>query len=367
MGYSDTLGKIKIEPKYDTVSLFDYDIVYKGNHVIAEVKLNGKPMIINEKGISVVPPKYDYIKLINGSEEPTFIISRNNKFGLFSKGKELFPAVSDWLSDTYPGLYELHTNGKYGLINSKGEILIPVIYDQLRPMGSKTPGFMDWQCISYSKEPEILSVKLPKENWHYQRVPQTEELDYNPKDNINKIIDSATKEFGLDSVLIKYNNAAIFYKGSAKGIILPDVTKKVYIFSKRYNIHYIKYFSPWSRNSWNSNSAAYIIVSLKGKLGMINEREEQVLPFEYDNIEERDRFFLLNQNGKIGFFIWNTIHPVIQPAFDEYLWKVYIPVNNGWRFTLFKIVKNGRTGFVGETGLPISKIRFHCSSYIPSF
>jgi hypothetical protein len=353
-GYSDTLGRIKIKPEYDTASLFDYDLIYRGNHVIAEVKLNGKPMVINEKGIAVVPPRYDYIKLINGSDEPTFIVSTNNKFGFFANGKELFPPVSDWLSDSYPGLYEIHINGKSGLINRKAEILIPALYDQIRPMGSKTSGFMDWQCIGFGKDPEIRTVKLPEENWRFQKVPEVEAMDYVYEDNISSIIDSATTKFGFDSVQLKYH-AAVFYIGSERGIILPDATKKVYFFSKPYNISYIKYFLPDSRNNWNKNSAAYIVARLDGKYGIVNERDEIVLPFKYDSIEEKDEFFLLKQNGKIGFFVWNTMYPVIEPAYDEYLRKQYIPVKKEWRFTLFKVVKKGKSFFVGENGVTYFK------------
>ena len=80
-----------------------------------------------------------------------------------------------------------------------------------------------------------------------------------------------------------------------------------------------------------------------------------MLPFEYDGIEEKDGFFLLKQNSRIGFFIWNSVYPVVQPAYEEYIGKQHIPVNNGWRFTLFRIMKNGRGGFVGENGVAYFK------------
>lgn len=230
-GYCDTLRKIKIKPKYDTVSLFDYDMVYKGGHVFAEVKMNGKPMMINEKGTVAVPPKYEYIKLINGLEEPTFIISKNNKFGLFGKGKELFPPVSDWLSDLYPGLYEIHVNGKYGLINTKGEILIPAIYDLLKQWRNENADFIEYECIVFGKKTEARKIKLPDDNWLSQPLPETDQLDYSPTD---KMIDSATKEFGFDSVQSKYH-AVVVYKGEKTGIILPDTKRKVYFFSKACN------------------------------------------------------------------------------------------------------------------------------------
>lgn len=361
-GYSDTLGRIKIKPKYDTVSLFDYDMVYKDNHVFAEAKLNGRPLIIDERGTVAVPPKYDYVKLINGLAEPTFIISKNNKFGLFAKGKELVAPTCDYIVDySWEGLFQICQNHKCGLIDLNGNILIPTIYDAVEHLSyydvTKTkdqqPGY-NWKGI-WDKQPVYYKIKAANTGTLSQEIPKLERLGLETesisKDNIDKFIDSVTKEFGLDSVQIKYNNLAILYKGSAKGIILTDAPKKIYFFSKSYNINYLKYFSPNSRNSWNHNSAAYIIGSLNGKYGIINEMEEQILPFIYDHIEERDGFFLLKQNGKTGFFVWNTMYPVIQPSYDAYLWKQYIPVNNGWRFTLFKIIKNGRTEFVGENGV----------------
>ena len=89
-GYSDTLGKIKIPVKYDTVPLFDYNTVYKGNHVIAIVQFKGKPMAINEKGKVIVPAKYDYINVLQNSSEVAFTVSRNGKFGVYKKGKRTF-------------------------------------------------------------------------------------------------------------------------------------------------------------------------------------------------------------------------------------------------------------------------------------
>lgn len=84
---------------------------------------------------------------------------------------------------------------------------------------------------------------------------------------------------------------------------------------------------------------------------MMNETEKEMLPFVYDSIEERDGFFLLTRNGKVGFFVLNTFYPTIQPGYDKYLWKVYLRVNGQWNFTLFKVEKNGKQGFVGENGI----------------
>jgi hypothetical protein len=352
-GYSDTLGKIKIQPKYDTVSLFDYDMFYKSHHVIAIVKLKGKAMVINEMGTVIVPPKYDYININWRLDEPTFFIKRNNKWGLFTKGKELFPPVYDFMDDySYVGFYRVHLHDKCGLINSEGKIVIPVIYDQIAKMDSKQPGYINWDGIIWGKETVSFTTKMENVVRLSQRGPpnQQEFPGFISQEDLEEATDLVRKQYGLDSIKLK-NYTGIVYKGPMQGIFLPVEVKKVYFFSKQYTIQQIQYFSVNERNNWNKNSIAYIIASLNGKYGMMNEAEREVLPFVYESIEEKDEFFLLKRNGKVGFFIWNTVHPVIQPAYDKYVWKVYIPVNSQWNFTLFGVEKKGKQGFVGENGV----------------
>ena len=358
-GYSDTLGKIKIQPVYDSVSLFNYNAIYNGNHVIATVRFKGKPTAINEMGTVMVPPKYDDIRLIEilgELKDLAFFVFKNGKVGVYTKGKELFPTIYDYM-DVSPGVqFKVHRNGKWGLINSEGIIVIPVIYDDLRQIYSNNnPGFINWEAITYGKESKSYIIKEEQGNGSSQIPPPLEELrDGLSQERLSKAIDSVKTEHGFDSVLIK-KNSAIIYKGTKQGVFLPGEVKKIYFFSKDYTLHHIKYFNPYERNNWNNFSAIYIIVNLNGKYGIINETEKQVLPFNYDSIEEKDGFFLLKRNGKTGFFTWNSFYPAIQPVYDKYVSKEYIPVNNEWNFTLFKVVKNGKPGFVGENGIAFFK------------
>ena len=206
-GYSDTLGKIKIPAKYDTASFFDYNIVYKGNHVIAIVRFNGKPIAINEKGVVVVPPKYDFIKVLGHSAEFTFIVSRNGKFGVYKNGKEIFPPIYDYMDLTGYGHFKVHKDEKWGLINDAGKIVIPIAYDELREKTVIQPDLVDWEVIEWGKERESIKVKT---NLQFERpgvmLPgELEEIpDYVAPEELNKAVDAAKKEFDLDS--LRLNN-----------------------------------------------------------------------------------------------------------------------------------------------------------------
>jgi len=350
-GYSDTLGKIKIPAKYDTVPFFDYDFG------IAIVQLKGKPMAINEKGVVLVPPRYDFIQVIQQFAEFTFFVSSKGKFGVYRKGKELFPPIYDYMDVTSYGHFKVHKDNKWGLINDAGKIVIPIAYDDLRDKNVIQPDLVDWEVIDWRKGRESIKVKTNLEVERPNlRVPgEVQEISgYVAPEELDKAADAAKKEFDLDSIRLN-NYTGIVFKGKQQGIFLPVEEKKIYLFSKPDTIHGIKYFPSYDRGYLKKNSAAYIITVIDGKYGMINEKEEIVLPFEYDHIQEKEGFFLLKRNGKAGFFIWNGLYPVIQPIFDEYLRKYEIPANYQWNFILFEIIKQGKPGFVGENGISYFK------------
>ena len=350
-GYSDTLGKIKIPAKYDTVTFFDYDFG------IAIVQLKGKPMAINEKGVVLVPPRYDFIQVIQQFAEFTFFVSSKGKFGVYRKGKELFPPIYDYMDVTSYGHFKVHKDNKWGLINDAGKIVIPIAYDDLRDKNVIQPDLVDWEVIDWRKGRESIKVKTNLEVERPNlRVPgEVQEISgYVAPEELDKAADAAKKEFDLDSIRLN-NYTGIVFKGKQQGIFLPVEEKKIYLFSKPDTIHGIKYFPSYDRGYLKKNSAAYIITVIDGKYGMINEKEEIVLPFEYDHIQEKEGFFLLKRNGKAGFFIWNGLYPVIQPIFDEYLRKYEIPANYQWNFILFEIIKQGKPGFVGENGISYFK------------
>jgi hypothetical protein len=356
-GYSDTLGKIKIQAKYDTVSFFDYNTVYKGDHVIAIVRFNGKSMAINEKATVIVPAKYEFIKVMEQSAEFAFFVSSKGKFGVYKNGKELFSPIYDYMDVTSYGHFKVHKNNKWGLINDAGKIVIPIAYDELREKNVIQPDIVNWEVIDWGKGRESIKVKtnlqFGRPNLNIPRgVPEIR--GYVAPDELNKAADAAKKEFDLDSLRLN-NYTGIVFKSKQQGIFLPIEAKKVYLFSKPYSIHSIKYFSPDERGYLKKNSVAYINAVIDGKYGIINEKEEIVLPFEYDHIQEKDGFFLLERNGKISFFIWNSLYPHIQPIFDEYVRKYEIPVNHNWNFILFEIIKKGKPGFVGENGVSYFK------------
>lgn len=119
-----------------------YDEVFPFADGMAGVHKNGKIIFIDKTGREISPAfsgvafnKYGYVQ----------VTQDYNKWGLMNnKGKMLAPMIYDGISDLSDGLIRLSKDGKYGYMDEAGEIVIPLKYDAaldftagLAPVGTK--------------------------------------------------------------------------------------------------------------------------------------------------------------------------------------------------------------------------------------
>ncbi|MGN1147244.1 MAG: WG repeat-containing protein [Lachnospiraceae bacterium] len=103
---------------YDSIELF------VDNRAV--VTLDGQAGIVNEYGELVLPIAYDSIRIL---EDGKILQEKDSEFGLYDSNGELLK------KDTYDSIwkegnfYEVVIDGKYGFLNEKGEVAIPVVYD----------------------------------------------------------------------------------------------------------------------------------------------------------------------------------------------------------------------------------------------
>jgi hypothetical protein len=126
-------GELLTPVKYDKacawVQIFDFSDDDFVRNDLAAVQLDGKWGCIDVNGKEIVPLKYDEIE-IHQSEDPCVSARLKRKWGFIDvAGKEQTPFEYSSVEPFREGRARVKKKSKYGFIDSKGVIVIPIIYD----------------------------------------------------------------------------------------------------------------------------------------------------------------------------------------------------------------------------------------------
>ena len=121
-GYMDTLGNWAIDTIYDEARIF-------GNG-LARVKKDGKWMFINHKGNTVESLRYDSI-LTGFANNRAFVMLNDKILLIDNKGKTIKQIEADFVTNYKEGFATFGKEGKFGKLDTLGNIVIPAIYDEL--------------------------------------------------------------------------------------------------------------------------------------------------------------------------------------------------------------------------------------------
>ena len=129
-------GKFGISRANETIvePIYDYVYNFENNYFIAGYK--GKEELLNIDGKQIISPRYDKIADIlplygrGGLLGIFFKVMNNGKIGLVNdRGEEIIPTKYDDI-ESYNGFFSLRLNNKYGYATTEG-VLYPAIYDLL--------------------------------------------------------------------------------------------------------------------------------------------------------------------------------------------------------------------------------------------
>ena len=126
-GYINSQGAEVIPVKFDHIHQFD-------NDGYAEAKYAGKYGVIDKNGNFVAEPKYDEIRIENYAPNigDSTMIAKCGKWGLVNfRGEVIVPFEYDYLGSFHNGIALIEVGNKRGAINDKNEVVIPAKYDSL--------------------------------------------------------------------------------------------------------------------------------------------------------------------------------------------------------------------------------------------
>lgn len=263
------------------------------------------------------------------------------------RGNQIIPFVYDSLSKNYFNKIIASKDGKKGIIDTKNNIVVPFVYDDIgswEKFFEKEPGFLQEALLdsflvvkqankygAINKEGhEILSCeydKIIKED-DFLKITKGNKCIY-AKEDSGEIISENTLEtlikdqetMSVDDIDLEYDPFVIIsqYESELNNII--DKTEK--------DICLIDLLGNRLK-----------LVELKKKYGIMNDKNNIIIPIEYDDIYTKHHFLITKKNNKHGL-LTDKAERITDDIYDE------IDITN----TKYIIVKNNNLyGVINDRG-----------------
>jgi hypothetical protein len=376
--YDDVKNGIKLEKRNDGTfnynlkkytppsfsSTPDYEVVSTGNNGLKIVKNYSKAYgVVNEEGQIIVPIKY---------------------IGL---------AFMDWgRSSKISKIQYQDSKGKWGVMSTKGEVIVAAKYDRPLNSGGGNNEFIasiNWKYGILSNDfKQVVDFKYDRINFSSKTTGYSNDYGFEITQNNKKgFINSQYKEIvkpeyqeiegrGL-LYIVKKNEKYGFLNFEGKTIVEPQYDDKgdfygtFIILSKNQKKGVLKMdgtgIIPFTYDDIKPTYYTYenvpltFFVTLNDKKGVINEKNKIVIPLEYEIIELQSNYsdgFLVQNKGLKGMIsLNNTVN--IPPLYNS-LAILYIGNNY-----FYKVEKNHKYGIVSAKNEEI--IAFNYDDMGPAF
>ncbi len=350
-GFSDINGSLKIPALYDSVSLFSSDYLRKENKIIhcAIVVKNGNYGVIDENNNILIQPDFKSIQEeYLGESFKLFIVKdKNNKYGLSGLSQIIIQPAYDSVARVESDYFLLRKNGKLGIANVNGDIIVPVAQDQIKQL-SETENEVEWKAVNASETKIIKALRI-------RRSSDNGEILVSGPDAI-ALENSDAREYDYNKELAalkaKYavfclaydKNLCYCMKDGKTGFANIAKNKRVPPIYDQVQAGYV---------SFDEN---LLIVKLRGMYGLTDEDGKILVPIKYKYISvspyKTGVFNIESFDGQYGFYFPNTgkfVAPKYTKVTDGE--SVYTNIQ---QYEDFKImyVRDGKSSFyVGENGI----------------
>lgn len=277
-------GKLSLNNEQNKPIITDIDSIFSTSNVFYHVIKNGKHGIYYKSGKQCIPIEYDDIERLYTNY---WLTTKDGKVGLcWSNGNQIFPTnykdISILRREEY-GKFDFFIvkKDKYTILNSHGKAIFPTQYDEIRQHN-------DYYILENSSGTDCLfnSGELVK------------------------------------GILVDYYVAPFLHQENGQ-------TKKYYDFKKDNlwgiidgdgRIHIPALYQEHLRFVYNCNEnlSLCLVANYKGKRGIINFKNEIVLPFKYNRIMETEIRNIFEIETTKGLQLFNLQSKrIITPSYYE--------------------------------------------------
>lgn len=297
-GFSDRTGKIVIAPVYDSVTLFKSVFNRKKEVSVhySKVFQDNKVGLLLKDNTFLFPIQYRDFRFEYDSDRFT-LTDANGKMGLRDFNTIYLPIEYESIKEVRNDSYVVQKNGKIGLADYNGKIVIPLLYDQLNYV-SKDDKLCKWKVVN---EQETSYVYTPVYN-------DEDDIKYDTVAYVEELQDRSTTE--PDNVSAKYDWVER-HKEFDYAYIFRDANKKGY----QYGFENLK-----SKNSFKGmdfkleflddyydekTSSQHFILKYKnadGKCGIIDETGTVLVPAIHKMMSKTATYCALFLDDFKGFY-----------------------------------------------------------------
>jgi hypothetical protein len=315
---------------------------------------------------------YECILTTNKPLEYVEIFEENNKFGLKLEDRVILSPIYDEIFGFGENeIYSVIQNGdKYGYINTNGNLIIPLIYDDAYDFNVN----YNWDKKS---QINIKTYRAIIQNKGKYGVIDEKNNIILPSIYDDIVIYEAHAHFPFMIVLTTNNGQKTILDVDGKELY-PAVITEIYYFDDKEENKYANFYGrllieskedtyylnselkPYGYNveiiqngfefytKRNEFTYCFIAKNKEGKKGIINWHDETLLPFEFDDVEvysptTHNLFFKTTKNAKEALYsiqLEQEIKLVIPPIYDKLAEFIYIDVHSIYS----TIEKNNKKG-----------------------
>jgi hypothetical protein len=276
----------------------------------------------------------------------------NRRYGLVENDtrKEITPFIFDNISGFLGSDYsQVAINGKYGVINAGGQIVVPCIYDEMDPIAPDSKDYKGYHLARKNGRSGVISDK------NETIVP----FEYDDIESPSYLLAGYLK-------VVKGGKVGVLDLVSHK-LTIPAVYDNVHFQSEKYAqvekgpLHSMlritgePLFSNWYTNiEWVGPSLSMAIAELNGRKGVIDTAEKKILPFEYDaitliNTPSSQLIFIVRKGGRYG--VLGVDGKALMPL-------QYEQITEAGNHNMFLVAKNNKKGLLGMDGKEILPLQY---------
>ncbi len=342
-GWADTLGNILIEPRYQSAWFFVTATFGKNNVHFSPIETAaGRNVFLAEKGLAV-PESYNML---------------NHHLGIVETKDEtqkFYYIIQDSLKKI--GVYEA----------ANQELVVKPVYDTL----NRYALMEDVVLLKQNKDLHYDHFTSADAKIQTSKIIQVDNIEIKDDSKGSTMCCSTVVKFADGSLKELYNGKlkpfekfdSLTYKNTAFGHVAMDDERPRSYRKKTAEEKPDKLLRTFSYEQYGELSKKYGFTNLHlwrngNKLGVVNESDEVILPFIYDDIvfTENNTQAQLYKDGKQGRKIFFTHHPTIAAKYDHLEFIKNLRVKPGWGFGVFRIKKGDQMGFVGENGVEFFRL-----------